>query len=499
MLTLADLYEALTNARSESARSIAIPHVTIDSRQVQAGSLFVALQGEKRDGHEFISDALARGAAAIIAEARGGRGLGPNVHLIDTTSQGVAGLQPSPPPLPVVFVVEASLRALQQLSALWRRKFRCETIGITGSVGKSSTKELIAAVLRQRFSTLKSEGNLNNEIGLPLTLLQLNDSHERAILEMGMYALGEIKTLCEIALPRIGVVTNVGPTHLERLGTIERIAQAKAELVEALPRDGYAVLNGDDPRVIAMKDKTRARVLSYGMDSRCDLWADDIESFGLEGIAFALHHGSEHLHVRIPLLGRHSVHTALAAASVGLLENLAWDEILRGLRDIAAQLRLIAVPAENGATILDDTYNASPASSLAALKLLAELDGRKIVVLGDMLELGAEELSGHQVVGGRAAQVVDVLIAVGARGKWIGEAARDAGLSSEKIFFAEDNTHAIETLREVMRAGDLVLIKGSRGMRMEEIVNALACANGVHRERNSALSPSKRRGGKAVH
>ncbi|MEW5720031.1 MAG: UDP-N-acetylmuramoyl-tripeptide--D-alanyl-D-alanine ligase [Chloroflexota bacterium] len=479
MLTLADLYEALTNARPERAEQIAIPQVTIDSRQARAGSLFVALQGETRDGHEFISDAIARGAAAILAEARGGRGLGPNVHLIDSINTSVAGLQPSPPPLPVVFIVESSLRALQKLAAFYRRKFKCETIGITGSVGKSSTKELIAAVLRQRFRILKSEGNLNNEIGLPLTLLQLDDSHERAILEMGMYALGEIKTLCEIAQPRIGVVTNVGPTHLERLGTIERIAQAKAELVDALPREGYAILNGDDPRVRAMKAQTRARVFSYGLDSRCDLWADDIESLGLDGIAFTLHHRGEDLRVRIPLLGRHSVHTALAAASVGLVENLAWDEILTGLRDVSAQLRLIAVPAENGATILDDTYNASPASSLAALNLLAELDGRKIAVLGDMLELGAEELRGHQIVGGRAAQVAQVLIAVGARGAWIGEAARDAGLSLEQVFSAADNARAIEILRDVMRPGDLILIKGSRGMQMEEIVSALARANGV--------------------
>ncbi|MBM3127813.1 MAG: UDP-N-acetylmuramoyl-tripeptide--D-alanyl-D-alanine ligase [Chloroflexi bacterium] len=480
MLTLADLYEALTNTRVERAAQIAIPQVTIDSRQARAGSLFIALQGETRDGHEFISDAITRGAAAIIAEARGGRGLGPNTHLIDCINSGVAGLQPSPPTLPCVFSVPSSLRALQQLAAFYRRKFKCETIGVTGSIGKSSTKELIAAVLRQRFGILKSEGNLNNEIGLPLTLLQLNDSHARAILEMGMYALGEITTLCEIAQPRVGVVTNVGPTHLERLGTIERIAQAKAELVTALPRDGFAILNGDDPRVSAMREKTRARVFSYGLDSRCDLWADAIESLGLEGIAFTLHHGGENLRVRIPLLGRHSVHTALAAASVGIVENLAWDEILRGLRDVSAQLRLIAVPAENGATILDDTYNASPASSLAALNLLAELDGRKLAVLGDMLELGEEEARGHQVVGGRAAQIVDALIAVGTRGKWIGAAARDAGLAADKIFFAADNARAIEMLRAVTRPGDLVLIKGSRGMQMEQIVSAFARAKGAH-------------------
>lgn len=477
MLTLADVFEALAHVRVESAQRIVLPNVVIDSRHARAGSLFVALQGETRDGHAFIADALERGAAAVLAEARvKSQGLGPSVHFFD-----VAGLQPSPETLPIVFVVPNSLKALQQLAAFWRRKFpQCQTLGITGSVGKSSTKELIAAVLRRRFSTLKSEGNLNNEIGLPLTLLQLSEKHQRAVLEMGMYALGEIRDLCHIAQPTIGVVTNVGPSHLERLGTLERIAQAKSELVEALPPEGAAILNGDDPLVRAMKEKTRARTFFYGLDPHGDLWANEIESFGLEGIAFVLHRGEEHLHVRVPLLGRHSVHTALAAASVGLVEGLSWDEILKGLQDVAAQLRLLAVPGEKGTTILDDTYNASPASSLAALNLLAELNGRKVAVLGDMLELGAFERQGHRVVGGRAAQVVARLIAVGARGKWIGEAAREAGLSSDQVFFAAGNAEAVEILREVMCAGDVILVKGSRGAKMEEIVAALsrAGANG---------------------
>jgi UDP-N-acetylmuramoyl-tripeptide--D-alanyl-D-alanine ligase len=479
MLTLADIFQAFTQTRPAGSEQIPISLAVADSRQVQPGALFVALKGETLDGHDFIADALTRGAVAFIAEARAiERGLGPNVHWIDLEQSRVAGLQPGPlSRAPVGFIAPSSLGALQQLATFWRRKFACQVIGVTGSVGKSSTKELIAAVLRQRFNTFKSEGNLNSEIGLPLTLLQMNESHERAVLEMGMYALGEITLLCEIAQPRIGVVTNVGPVHLERLGTIENIARAKSELPQALPSDGWAILNGDDARVIAMKDQTRARVFCYGLNPQCDVWADQITSLGLSGIAFVLHYRDEVLHVRVPLLGRHSVHTALAATAVGLVEELSWDEILHGLRDVSAQLRLLAVPAENGATILDDTYNSSPASALAALNLLADLNGRKIAVLGDMLELGSEELHGHQVVGGRAAQVVDVLIAVGKRGRWIGEAARDAGLSEKNILFAESNAQAIELLRQVMRAGDIVLIKGSRGVKMEEIVNALAHPN----------------------
>jgi UDP-N-acetylmuramoyl-tripeptide--D-alanyl-D-alanine ligase len=393
------------------------------------------------------------------------------VHFID-----VAGLQPSPGfSVPVVFIAPSSLQALHDLAAFWRNRFpKCKTIGITGSVGKSSTKELAAAVLRQRFKVLKSEGNLNNEIGLPLVLLQMDEQHERAVLEMGMYALGEIQELCRIAQPAMGVVTNVGTSHLGRLGSIEKIAEAKSELPQALPVDGIAILNGDDPHVAAMKGKTRARTFLYGLGPHNDIWADDIESFGLEGISFALHCGKDHLHVRVPLLGRHSVHTALAAASVGVAEEMSWDEILRGLQDVAAQLRLIAVPGEKNTTILDDTYNASPSSSLAALNLLAELGGRKIAVLGDMLELGEMELQGHKVVGGRAAQVVDLLVAIGVKGRWIGEEAREAGLSEKQVLFADGNAQAIEELRQAMRQGDVILIKGSRGAMMEEIVAALA-------------------------
>ncbi len=476
-LALSDLYQSLAQQMAPAAEKIVIRDVVIDSRRASPGSLFVALRGESRDGHEFITEALNRGAVAVIAEERAkSLRLGPNVHYVD----GAAGLQPTPQTLvPTIFIVPSSLKGLQQLAKDWRKKFSTQIVAVTGSLGKSSTKELIATVLRQRFKTLKSEGNLNNEIGLPLALLQLNETYERVVLEMGMYALGEIRELCEIAQPHIGIVTNVGPTHLERLGTIEKIAQAKGELVEALPDDGCAILNGDDPLVHAMENKTRARKFFYGLDTRNDLWADGIESFGLDGIAFIVHSGAERLHLRVPLLGRHSVHTALAAASAGLVQGLSWDEITKGLTDLAAQLRLVAVKGEKETTILDDTYNSSPASALAALNLLNELRGRKVAVLGDMLELGSYERRGHDLVGGRAAQVVSALIAVGSRGRWIGNAARDAGMAEDRIHYADGNAQAIEILRKVMEPRDVILIKGSRGAKMDEMVVALAQSNEV--------------------
>ena len=375
--------------------------------------------------------------------------------------------------LPVCLRVRNVLQALQDLSGWWRSKLTIRAIGITGSVGKTSTKELVWTVLSRRFRTLRSEGNLNNEIGVPLTLLQLEPNHQRIVLEMGMYAQGEIARLCELARPVVGVVTNIGPVHLERLGSLEAIAAAKAELIEALPRDGVAILNYDEPLVRKMASKAKARVMFYGLDDQADLRADEIESEGIEGISFKMHYNGEHLHVHVPLLGRHSVHTALRAAAVGLAEGMRWDDILAGLQDQQAQIRLVAVPGPQGSTLLDDTYNASPASTIAALNLLAELDGRKIAVLGDMLELGSYEEQAHKLVGRRAMDVADVLICVGSRGRMIGEEALGLGMDPEHVCLCPDNQAAIECLLKGIQPGDYVLIKGSRGMQMEEIVTAL--------------------------
>jgi UDP-N-acetylmuramoyl-tripeptide--D-alanyl-D-alanine ligase len=476
MLTLADVVEGLTGRKAEGVLPPAtFTDVIIDSRQARPGSLFVALRGEKQDGHAFVAEALAKGARGAIAEERI-REFVPGVPqgrcaMIDLRS---AAALPGTISLPACFIVEDSLASLQRLAAFWRRRFlTCKTIGITGSVGKTTTKELTWSVVRQRFRTLKSPGNLNNEIGLPLTLLQLDALSERAVLEMAMYDLGEIRQLAEIALPHIGVVTNVGPTHLERLKSIERIAQAKAELIEALPADGTAILNGDDPLTRAMAAKTKARIVLYGLSSDCDLWADEIESFGLEGMRFQLHWHGTAIAARVPLLGRHSVHTALAAAAVGLVEGETWDEILAGLCDVPEQLRLVVMPGQHGATVLDDSYNASPASTIAALNVLAELSGRKIAVLGDMLELGSYEIEGHRKVGRRAVEVADVLIAVGPRGRLIGEEVLRWGRRPEDVLFAANNAGAIVLLEQILQPGDMVLVKGSRGMRMEEIVAAI--------------------------
>jgi UDP-N-acetylmuramoyl-tripeptide--D-alanyl-D-alanine ligase len=263
--------------------------------------------------------------------------------------------------------------------------------------------------------------------------------------------------------------------HAERAGSLEAIAEGKSELVESLPPApaGVAILNYDDPWVRRMSSMTKARIFFYGLDPQADLWADSVEGLGLDGIRFRLHFRSEVLHLRVPLIGRHSVHTALRAAAVGLADGLTWQEIVDGLRSEQTQLRLVAVRAENGALILDDTYNASPQSTLAALNLLEELEGRKVAVLGDMLELGQYEARGHEMVGVRAAEVVDELATVGERGRIIAAAAYRSGLSREQITELKDSQAAIEFLQEHLSPQDVVLVKGSRGMRMDLIVAAL--------------------------
>lgn len=470
MIGLRELVEALAGEKppEEVVPSFRFSSAVIDSRLAQKDSLFIALKGENTDGHLFVKEAFDRGAAVALVERE------PEFTccLLDLRAKPVRWPEEKAS-FPLCVLVPETLKALQQAAAFWRRQHMIRVVGVTGSIGKTTTKELIASVLSRRFKTLKSYGNYNNEIGLPLTLLHLGPEHERVVLEMGMYALGEIAMLAEIALPAVGVVTCVEPVHLERLGTIERIAQAKAELVEALPPDGVAVLNYDDERVRAMKEKTRARVFYYGLDPRADLWADEIQSEGLSGVRFRFHYRKEVIHARIPLLGRHSVHTALAAASVGLLEGLSWGEIMAGLRDTSAQVRLMAVRGIRNSTILDDTYNASPPSTLAALSVLGELSGRRIAVLGDMLELGSYEEEGHRKVGRKAVEVASILITVGPRARIIAEEALACGMPPDKVHIFESKEDAVKLLLEIMEPGDVVLVKGSRGMKMEEIVKEI--------------------------
>jgi len=478
MLTLGILIEALTGQAATAYTHSALTRqvltdAVVDSRLAIPGCLFVALRGERTDGHEFVADAFERGAAVALVEReipgfatldlRPGAGL--------PATQPVGGGRAA---LHLCVCVEDVLKALQAAARHWRRQLEgLRVIGITGSVGKSTTKELVASVLASHAPTLSSESSFNNEIGLPLTLLKATRAHRYAVLEMGFYVPGDVALLCDIAAPQVGVVTMIGPVHLERAGSLEAIAQGKAELVEALPEDGVAVLNADDERVMAMRGLTRARVFTYGLEPQADLWASDVKSLGLEGMHFQVHTRRETLHLRVPLLGQHSVHTALRAAAVGLVEGLTWQEILDGLQAPSTQLRLMTVTGPNNSLIIDDTYNASPDSMIAALNLLVEIEGRHIAVLGDMLELGEFEERGHRMVGARAAQAADILVTVGTRARWIAEEAQLQGLSSVRIATVASAEEAQAFLQQQVREGDVVLIKGSHALRLDSLVAAL--------------------------
>ena len=469
MLTLADAIEALTNIRIETAT--VITEAAIDSRQVIPGSLFVALPGENVDGHDFIADAFKRGASFTLIQ----RDVDASFRTLDLRGglQNASQLDLNPP---LCLRVDNTLSALQQIARAWRRKLDLRVIGITGSVGKSTTKEVIAQVLSERYRTLKSPGNLNNEIGLPLTILRLGSGYERAVLEMGFYVPGEIAFLCDIAQPQVGVVTNIGTVHAERAGSQEAIARGKAELVQNLPAapEGTAILNFDDPLVRYMEEKTKARVFFYGLSHEADLWADGVEGLGLDGIRFRLHYKSETMHLHIPMIGRHSVETALRAAAVGLVEGLNWQEIINGLRQGHSQLRLVAVRSESGALMLDDTYNAFSESMMVSLNLLSELEGkRKIAVLGDMLELGPYERQGHEMVGLRVAQVANLLITLGPRAHMYADAARRAGMKPSKIIEFEEMAPVVDWLRKNLSQDDAALLKGSHGLRMDRIIAAV--------------------------
>jgi UDP-N-acetylmuramoyl-tripeptide--D-alanyl-D-alanine ligase len=452
MLTLQDIMSSLGPAvvAVKGPREVRpFAGVAIDSRQVKPGDLFLALPGEHHNGHDFITEAIARGARGIVAQR-------PPAEL---------------PPEVSFFQVANSLSALQRLAASCRAKLRVKVVGITGSVGKTTCKELTAAILGRYYRVLKSEGNLNTEVGLPLTMLRLEPGHERVVVEMGMYARGDIELLCQIARPQVGVVMNVAPVHLERLGSLEAIAQAKAELVEGLPPDGLAILNGDDPRVVAMAMRGSARTLLFGTSGECAVHGVLLSTNGLDGFSFRLTCGEESADISVPLPGRHHLHNALAAAAVGLAEGLSLQEVADALARTDVPLRLSVVPGPRGSTILDDTYNASPPSMLAALDLLAELPGRRLALLGDMLELGAHEEVGHRLVGQRATETTDVLYTIGERGRIIGEAAQEAGHSN--VCYLLSKEEAVTTLRRTLAEGDYLLVKASRAMALETLIEEL--------------------------
>jgi UDP-N-acetylmuramoyl-tripeptide--D-alanyl-D-alanine ligase len=429
----------------------------VDSRHVTTGSCFVALHGERVDGHDYVGEAIRNGASVALVD-----------RPVESAGTGDAA----------IVKVADSLVALQELADWWRANSSVRVVGVTGSTGKTMAKEVIADVLARTRSVLRNEGNLNSETGLPMTLLQLQPEHEVAVLEMSMYTEGEIARLAEIARPEVGVVLAVHPTHLERAGSIDAIARAKAELPAALPADGLAVLNADDPRVAAMASVTPAVVRTFGLGEDAEVRAEEITSLGAEGTIFTLRApwGTRRIHSGTP--GRHLIPHALAAAAVAERFDIPLVEVEGALAaGSRAPHRMAIVEAASGASLIDDTYNASPVSVAAALDFLAETpiaSGRhRYVVLGDMLELGPDEERLHREIGSRAAAVADALLAVGERARWIADAATAAGLAN--VTHVRDVEEAIATIDRGLApgTGDVVLVKGSRGVELDRLVTAL--------------------------
>jgi UDP-N-acetylmuramoyl-tripeptide--D-alanyl-D-alanine ligase len=449
---------AATGGRLQRPTSVtSISGASVDSRRVTHRSCYVALAGERVDGHRFVQDAVRAGASAALVQ-----------RPIDLPADLDAA----------IVIVADPLTALQELSAVWRRRHDVRVVGITGSTGKTIAKEMTADVLSRTHRTLRNEGNLNSESGLPMTLLQLEPEHEVAVLEMSMYTIGEIARLVEISRPEVGVVLAVHPAHLERAGSIERIAQAKAELPSALPSDGLAVLNADDSRVAAMRKLTGAEVVTFGLGMSADVRAEQVVSHGLDGTEFTLRAPWGTRRVRSATPGRHLVTHALAAAAVAERFAVPLDEVVMALADGSrAPHRMSVVEAASGARLVDDTYNASPVSMSAALEFLGEtaLAGgrRRLAVLGDMLELGPDEELLHREIGARAAAVADGLVTVGERGRWIADGARSAG--GTRVATATDADEAAAVLEREMApgVGDLVLLKASRGIGLDRTVDLL--------------------------
>ncbi|MDP9467770.1 MAG: UDP-N-acetylmuramoyl-tripeptide--D-alanyl-D-alanine ligase [Chloroflexota bacterium] len=460
-IRLDDLLAATGGRLLGTTRVTSFASAAVDSRHVVPGCCFVALRGERVDGHRFVAEAVRGGATVVLVE-----------RAVDLPAGDVAVVQ-----------VADSLAALQEVAAWWRARSKVRVVGITGSTGKTIAKEIVADVLARALRVLRSEGNLNSETGLPMTLLNLEPWHEVAVLEMSMYTEGEIARLAEIARPEVGVVLAVHPTHLERAGSLDAIARAKAELPEALPSDGLAVLNADDPRVAAMRDGTAAAVRTFGLGATADVRATEIESHGVAGTSFTLRApwGERRLHSATP--GRHLVPHALAAAIVAQHFEVPLDDLKAALAQGShAPHRMALVEAAGGATVIDDTYNASPVSVAAALDFLAESPlaaGRhRYAVLGDMLELGPDEERLHRQIGTMAAGVAEALIAVGERGRWIGEAAIAAGLPRVTIVRDADEARAAVDRDLAPGVGDLVLVKGSRGIELDRLVAALRLDSG---------------------
>lgn len=436
--------------------------LAVDSREVTPGSVFVAIAGERVDGHDFALAAMSSGARAVIVSA--GREVTGIVEQART--RGIA-----------VIRVEDPIDAIGRLASWHRARLNCQVVGITGSTGKTTTKDLLTHVLRSSFRVVATSGNRNNELGLPLTVLSADPDCQVLIVEMGMRGTGQIAHLAQIAHPTIGLLTNVGTSHIELLGTQERIASAKGELVRAIPASGAVFLNGDDAYSDALELDASAAVTRYGIGATNTVRADQVEVDPAGIASFDLASPSGGARVTLPVPGRHNVYNALAAAAVALHLGLDAEKIAEGVASAPlSAMRMQLVETASGVTVLNDAYNANPSSMSAAIDTLVDMraDGRRIAVLGDMFELGSLSELAHFRIGESVARSgIDALVTVGERAKRIADGARTEGMHAGDIRPCETVDEAIEVLDDLLESGDVVLVKASRAMGLEAVVEGI--------------------------
>ena len=430
----------------EAALDAVITRVTSDSRTAEPGTLFIALKGNRVDGHCFMADCLKKGAVACLSER-----------------------EPGPEERPAI-VVDSTLRATGALAAWHRSRFDIPVIGITGSVGKTTTKEMVAAVLSRRFNTHKTQKNLNNELGVPWTLMRLEDAHQVSVVEMGISDFGEMRRLTHMVRPTIAVFSVIGDAHLEFLGDRAGVLRAKGEIFEGMDADGLAVLNGDD--ALLRDCHPNMRRMTYGLSEGCDVRGEDVRNLGEAGMCLTIVHSGGRFEAHIPAFGSHLVYAALAAASVGLALGMTGDEIAAGIaqyQTVGDRARVIHV---RNRTVVSDCYNANPNSCHAAVDSLMQLQGdRRVCILGDMLELGPRTEALHHEVGAYAAGAgVDLVVGCGPLARNIAEGAREVGGQAR---YFESKATLLAALDDIVRPGDCVLVKASHSMAFEEIVGQL--------------------------
>jgi len=460
ILTIEEVLRATGGKLLQGKENAFFQGISTDSRTITEGELFIALKGPRFDGHHYALEALKKKAGGVL--------IGQD-QVGDIRWNGYRSR--------AVIAVKDTLTALGDIARDWRRKYGPPLVALTGSNGKTTTKEMIAACLETTFPILKTKGNLNNLIGVPLTLLTLTEKERVVVLEMGMNEPGEIRRLTEIAEPDVGLITNIQKVHLEGMGSLERLKEEKGELFRKMRRDGTILVNQDDPRVVDLARDYPGQKITFGIETPAEVMAKEIQLRGTEGTSFTLILEEEAMEVHLQLLGRHFVPNALSAIAVGCLFGVELKQAKEAIEHFQSfPMRMEVVPFKGGKTLINDAYNANPYSMELALETLVEVKGkgRAIAVLGDMLELGNFEKEAHEQLGERVSELaIDFLLALGEDAPLVVESAIRHGFPIERTRIVESHSEAISLLRQMLENGDWILVKGSRRMAMEKIVEGL--------------------------